>query len=138
MENFKELFLRKWQQQSLKDKLYWMRVLFAAIGAIISTIIRPVLISPYADSIFMPIQHPSLIASLVAVFIIVVPSTLVIYFYLKIKPDMVGGWKSYITSGLPAGLFLWLTFWTILYNVILSLSPSVSITQLFGYYGLPF
>ncbi len=137
MENLKELFQRKWQEQSFKDKLYWTKSLFAAIGAVVSTIIRPVLISPYADSPFMPIQHPALISAVIGVLITLGLSMLVCYFYLKIKPYMVGGWRPYLTTGLFTALFLWLTFWTVMYNVILAFSPSISIAQLFGYSGLP-
>lgn len=136
MVNLNELFQRKWQEQSFKDKLYWMRSLFAAVGAIISTLIRPVFLSPYADSVFMSIQHPALISAVTGVLITIGLSTLVSYFYLKIKPAMIGGWQSYLTTGLLTALFLWLTVWTILYNVILSLTPSISITQLLRYIGI--
>jgi hypothetical protein len=136
MVNLNELFQRKWQEQSFKDKLYWMRSLFAVVGAIISTLIRPVFLSPYADSVFMSIQHPALISAVTGVLITIGLSTLVSYFYLKIKPGMIGGWQTYLTTGLLTALFLWLTVWTILYNVILYLTPSISITQLFRYIGI--
>ncbi len=136
MVNLKELFQTKWQEQSFKDKLYWMRSLFGVIGAIASTIIRPVFFSPYADSLFMSIQHPALISAVIGVLIMIGFSTLVSYFYFKIKPGTVGGWSPYFTTGLLTALFLWLTVWTILYNVILYLSPSISITQLFRYTGI--
>nr|MDO8076921.1 hypothetical protein [Candidatus Freyarchaeota archaeon] len=63
-------------------------------------------------------------------------SMLVSYLYLKITPDMVGGWTSYLTTGLVTALFLWLTIWTVLYNVILALGPSISVTQILKYLGI--
>jgi len=84
----------------------------------------------------MAIQHPALIAAVTGVVIIIGLSMLVSYLYLKITPDMVGGWTSYLTAGLVTALFLWLTIWTVLYNVILALSPSISVTQILKYLGI--
>ena len=136
MVNLVELLQRKWQEQSFKDKLYWVKSVSAVIGAIISTLIRPVVLSPFADSIFMAIQHPALIAAVTGVVIIIGLSMLVSYLYLKITPDMVGGWTSYLTTGRVTALFLWLTIWTVLYNVILALGPSISVTQILKYLGI--
>nr|MDO8080239.1 hypothetical protein [Candidatus Freyarchaeota archaeon] len=122
---------RKWQEQSFKDKLYWMKSLFATVGAIISTIIRPVMLSPMLDSPFMGNQHPSLTAAVIGVLIMIGLSMLVSYLLLKITPDQVGGWRSYLTTGLVTALFLWLVVWAALYTVIVSLSPPISVTQLF-------
>jgi hypothetical protein len=121
---------RKWQEQSIKDKLYWMRSLFAAVGAITSTIIRPIMFSPMLDSPFMG-TRPALTAAIIGVLIMIGLSTLVSYLLLKITPDQVGGWTTYFTTGLVTALFLWLVVWVLLYNIIVSLSPPISVTQIF-------
>jgi len=143
MENSKEpkskfitLFQRKWREQSHKDKLYWLKSLFAIVGAVVSTIIRPVLFSPLLDSPFSSVQHPALIAAIIGVLILIGLPILLSYFYLKIIPDQVGGWTPYFTTGLLTALFLWLTIWTVLYNIILSTVPAISIIQILKYVGL--
>jgi hypothetical protein len=126
------ILLRKWQEQSYKDKLYWMRSLFALIGAIISTIIRPVMFSPMLDSPFIGIR-PALTAAVIGVLVMIGLSALVSYLFFKITPDLIGGKLSYITTGLLTGLFLWLVIWTVLYNIIVSLSPPITLMQLIMY-----
>ncbi|WXG41167.1 MAG: hypothetical protein WED07_10430 [Candidatus Freyarchaeum deiterrae] len=123
------ILVRKWQEQSPKDKLYWMRALFAAIGAFISTIIRPIMFSPLLDTPFTSIR-PALDAAVIGVLVMLGLSTLVSYVLLKITPDLVGSRSSFITAGFVTGLFLWLVIWTVLYNIILSLSPPITLMQL--------
>jgi hypothetical protein len=127
------ILIRKWQEQSHKDKLYWMRALSGTIAALISTIIRPVMFSPMLDSPFMSIQHPALIAAVTGVLIMIGLSTLVGYLLLKITPDLIGGRMAYFTTGLFTGLFLWFVVWTVLYNIILSFSPPITLMQLIMY-----
>lgn len=122
---------RKWQEQSYKDKLYWMKSLFAAVGAIISTIICPIIYSPLLYSPFMGNPHPALTAAVIGVVIMISFSILVSHFYLKITPDDVGGWRTYLTTGLSTALFLWLVVWAMLFMTILYSSPQISIMDLF-------
>jgi uncharacterized membrane protein YeaQ/YmgE (transglycosylase-associated protein family) len=129
------ILVRKWQGQSYKDKLYWMKTIFAIVGAFISTIIRPVMFSPLLDSPFTD-QHPALIAAVIGVLIMLGLSALVSWLLLQITPDLIGGRMAYLTTGLMTGLFLWLVIWTVLYNIILSLSPPITLTQLIQYWLL--
>ncbi|MEM3526055.1 MAG: hypothetical protein QXV37_01450 [Candidatus Jordarchaeaceae archaeon] len=126
------LLRRKWEEQSFKDKLFWMKNLFATVGAIVSTIIRPIIYSPLVDSPFMSNPHPALTAAVVGVLLLVGLSTFVSYHFLKITPDQVNGWRTYLTTGLLSALCLWLVIWTILYETILYSSPlQISIMDIF-------
>ncbi|MEM2146005.1 MAG: hypothetical protein QW279_11635 [Candidatus Jordarchaeaceae archaeon] len=122
---------RKWQEQSFKDKLFWMKNLFAALGAIVSAIIRPIIYSPLLDSPFMSNPHPALTAAVIGVIVMIVLSTLVSYFFLEITPEDVDGWRPYLTTGLLSALCLWLVIWTMLYTTIVFSSPQISIMDIF-------
>jgi hypothetical protein len=81
----------------------------------------------------MGTQHPALIAAVVGVLTMIGFSTLVGYLILKITPDLIGSRMAYLTTGLLTGLFLWFVIWTALYNIIVSLSPPITIMQLIMY-----
>ncbi|MEM1657609.1 MAG: hypothetical protein QXK94_01070 [Candidatus Jordarchaeales archaeon] len=106
----------KWEAQPPKEKVWWIRSATAVLASVVSTIIRPVLNSFVFDLIWP--SPASTIAALFGLTLILILPFLLSRIILKITPQQLGGWSPFFTSGIITALFLWITLWTVAYNVL--------------------